>query len=253
MTNLARKRIKLHCFLWRRCTGECIIISLLFRKEDLSWSVVLDRFGILNGIVDMQCQKCISAIGKPEYPHKDRVAIHHTIVQKHHCNLCCLPTLTENMLTAIYKAYVLLKHSVKYMPPPWSSVWFAHPESTHDQQAVDSPSLCEGVVFDWLVLIPTTYLSSKAWQSLTSGAPHPVGLLCLQFKLHTSNSSQWYTMPLHHPFQSQYHPVDLQAHMKTANSCDITSYGVYAIPAWLRLEAWIQFSLYLQFASPYCF
>jgi len=59
MTDLARKRTEYHCILWRRCTGECIFSSVLFRKERLSWFIILIRYGILRCFVDEYWQKCL--------------------------------------------------------------------------------------------------------------------------------------------------------------------------------------------------
>jgi len=44
----------------------------------------------------------LSAIEKSQIPPNYRVAIHRAILQNHCCDPQCLPTLTRNMLTAIY-------------------------------------------------------------------------------------------------------------------------------------------------------
>jgi len=60
-------------------------------------------------------------------------------------------------------------------------------------------------------------------------------------------------MPLHNSFLSHCHPLDLQAHPKTATLSDNTTHRVNGIQAYLQLEVWIQFPHSSQFGSPYCF
>jgi len=60
MMNLARKWTKSDRHHWKRCTGESIVISVVFQKECLSWCVVVVRFGILCRIVDNDWQTCLS-------------------------------------------------------------------------------------------------------------------------------------------------------------------------------------------------
>jgi len=58
---------------------------------------------------------------------------------------------------------------------------FACSSSVHSRSMRCALSLeSRQVVFHWHVSIPTTSWSSKAWQSLSSGAPHTVELLCFQ-------------------------------------------------------------------------
>jgi len=60
ITKLARKRTKVHCLLWRRCTGWCIFICCLFLTEYIAWLFVLVRFGIHCSLIHQQWQKCQS-------------------------------------------------------------------------------------------------------------------------------------------------------------------------------------------------
>jgi len=93
------------------------------------------------------------------------------------------PSTSENhdsMLAAIYGPFILLKHPAKCISPPESSVLLARPQSTRDQWDVHSLSVSERVVFHWVVSITTTSLSSMALESVSSGAPHPVEILCFQ-------------------------------------------------------------------------
>src|SRR5882757_1739502 len=122
----------------------------------------------------------LSASGKSANPPKYRVPIHRTIVQKRRCDPPCLPTLTKNMQAAIDELSMPPKNHVKYISPPGPSVLLARPQSTQDQRGVHSPSVSALAVFRWQVSILTTSLSSKALQSESSGAPHPVELLRLQ-------------------------------------------------------------------------
>jgi len=89
------------------------------------------------------------------------------------------PKLTRNMPPAFYVPSMGLKHPVKGFSPQGSSVLLACPESTCEQQCVHYPSVSEWVVFHWPVVIPTTSLKSKAMQSVSSCALHPVELVCL--------------------------------------------------------------------------
>jgi len=119
-----------------------------------------------------------SAIGKWVNPPKYQVPIHRTIVQKGRCHPQCLPTLTKNMQAAIDELSMLLKYHVKCISPPGPSVLLTRPQSTWDQTGVHSPSVSALVVFHWQVSILTSSLSSRTLQSVSSGAPHPVELLC---------------------------------------------------------------------------
>jgi len=120
----------------------------------------------------------LSAIGKLENQPKNWVAIHRTIVPQRHCHSRCLPALMSNILDTIYIPSMLLKYPVKCISPQESSAMLARPRSTQNEYGVYCPLLSEQVVFHWLVLIPTTWWSCKGMQSVSSGAPHPVDLLC---------------------------------------------------------------------------
>jgi len=196
----------------------------------------------------------LSVIRKWENPPKCRVAIDHTIVQKCPCNPPCVPTQMMNIsLAAIDEPSMLPKHPLKCTSPLGSSDLLALSLSTQDQWGVHSPFISRQVVVHWQVLIPTTTLSSKALQSVSSSAPHPVDLLDLQSELHASNSSLQNTIPLHHAFPLQYHPLHLQAHLKTATSSDNASHRVNGILTLKWLEVWIQCSRSSHFASTHYF
>jgi len=60
MTNLARKRAKLHRSLWRRWTGEGIFMSHLFQKVCLSWCVIFVQLRILPRFLHEHSQKYLA-------------------------------------------------------------------------------------------------------------------------------------------------------------------------------------------------
>jgi len=144
MTNLAKKRTKQHCLLWRRCTGEFVFISLLFWKEHLSRCVIMVRFGTLYRLA--LAEMSISAIRESETTPNYWLAMHSTIVQKYRSVPQLLPMLIKNMLAAIYDSSMLLEHPVKCISSPRSSVFLAHSRSTWDQSGVHSPSVSESGV-----------------------------------------------------------------------------------------------------------
>jgi len=107
---------------------------------------------------------------------------------------------------------------------PWSgffhqfSVSRALPESTQDGWGVNFPTVSQQVGLHWQVLILTSSFSFNALHYLSASGLHPVELLHLQSELHASYSSQWDTMPLHHPFPSQFCSLELQADLTTTIS-----------------------------------
>jgi len=107
---------------------------------------------------------------------------------------------------------------------------FALPLSTQVMGGVISPLGSKWVGIHWLVSIPTTSLSCNTLQSVTSGEPHSVELFHLLSEEHASNFSQQNPMPLHHPFPSLYHSLQLQVHLNTTTSSDNTSHKVNGIP-----------------------
>lgn len=99
----------------------------------------------------------LSGTGKSVNRPKYQVATHCINAQKHYCDPpVCLPTLMKNMLAAMCKPCILLKHTVKLMSPPGYSVWLALSQSTGNQWGGHSPSVSECEVFNWLVSILTT-------------------------------------------------------------------------------------------------
>jgi len=140
------------------------------------------------------------------------------------------PNTKENMLTTIYEPSMLLNHPVRCITPRGSSVLLALRQSTQDQSGVHSQLVSGPVIIDCRVSIPTTSLSYKALQSVSSGVLQPVEHLCLLSGLHASNSSQRNAMPLHHAFPSLYQPLDFQTELKTAAYSDITTHTVNGIP-----------------------
>jgi len=148
-------------------------VPLLFCHPGQVWDTPQVRWQAL-------AERSLSAIRKLENPPKYRVAIHRTIVQKSCSHPLCLLALTKNMLVTIYKPSMLLKHHAKFISPQESLVLLAHPQCNRDQWGVHSASVSERVVFHCLVSILTTSLSSMTLQSVSSGAPHPVELLCFR-------------------------------------------------------------------------
>jgi len=123
-----------------------------------------------------------SESGKPEIPPKYRVAIRLTTVQKRRCNTWCLATLMRNMLATVYEPPMFLKHSVKCISPQEFAVEYAHPQSAQDRWGEHFPFVSTRVVFHSLVLIPTTSLVSKDFESIWLGLQHPVDLFHLRSK-----------------------------------------------------------------------
>jgi hypothetical protein len=109
------------------------------------------------------------------------------------------------------------------------------------------------VVFHWQVSTLTTTWLSRDLQFEPSGVPHSVKCPGLQSRWHTSNASEWDTLPQHCAFRSQSQSLDHLVHLKTATLSETTTHRVNGFPALQWLEVWIQFSLLLQFASPHCF
>jgi len=85
-----------------------------------------------------------------------------------------------DMLATIYEPSMLQKHSVKCMSLLESIVLLALPQSTRDRRGLHYPSITGSKKLHWLVSIPTTSSSSKAFESVSPGAAHPVELRCLQ-------------------------------------------------------------------------
>ena len=75
----------------------------------------------------------LSAIEESEIPRRYWVANHRAIIQKHCCDPRRLPTLTRNMLAAIYEPSMLQKHPANCTSPPESFDVLALPQSTRDQ------------------------------------------------------------------------------------------------------------------------
>jgi len=101
-------------------------------------------------------------------------------------------------------------------------------------------------------MLTTSWLSTVFFFG-SSGVPHPVERLGHPSGWHALNFSLRNTVPWHHAFPSQSHPVDPQAHLKTVTLPENTSHRVNGIPELLRLEVWIQFSHSSQFASSHYF
>jgi len=116
-----------------------------------------------------------------------------------------------------------------------------------------SGSISEWVVLELWLSLSTTSSLPNCLQFVSPVVLHPVEHLRLQSRLHASNSSEWKTMPLHCAFPSLYHPLDLQAHLKTTTSSENSSHWENRFLVCLWLEVWIQFSLSSEFASPHCF
>ena len=175
----------------------------------------------------------LSGIGQSGNPPKYRVPNHRTIAQKPCCNHRCLPIRLKMMQADIDEPSMLLKNLVKFISPTGPSVSLLYTLSTQDQQGVHSPSVCALVVVRWQVVIRTTSISSNTLQSVSSGAPHHVELLGLQFRYHASNSSLRNSVHPHHAVPLQYHPLDLQAHLTTATESNATSHRDNGISVWL--------------------
>jgi hypothetical protein len=107
-----------------------------------------------------------------------------------------------------------------------SLVLLALIQSIPNQQGLHSPAVSEQVVSLSHVSIQTTSGSSRALQFGSSGVPHPIVHVPLQSGYHASNSAQWNTVHRRHAFPSLSHPLDRQAHLKTATFFETTSHRV---------------------------
>jgi hypothetical protein len=94
---------------------------------------------------------------------------------------------------------------------------------------VQSPSDSKQVVSHSRVSILRTCLLSTALHFGSSGVPHAIERAGLLSGWYASNSAQPDTVPWHHAFPSQSHPLDWRAHLKTATLSQITSHRVIEI------------------------
>jgi len=137
----------------------------------------------------------LSGIRKLVNPLTCQEAVHCTIVKKCRCDPQCFPALTRISQAAIYEPFVPLKHPPKCISPQESSVLLARLLFTQYKWVVHYPSLSEWVVFNWLLLISTTSLLSKALQSVSCSALYLVELPNYQSGSHTLYSLLRNIMP----------------------------------------------------------
>jgi len=144
-------------------------------------------------------------------------------------------TLMINLLASIYEPSMLLYHLVLCTIPPVSSDLLALPQWTSEQQGMESCSVFNKVVCNWQSSFLMTFFSPSTWQSMLASQPCPPRLLHLQSRLHAWNSTLHNVVSLRYYFPLQCNLVNLQAHLNTVTSSDITSYIVNSIPAlrWL--------------------